>query len=199
MRNSFWRKLWTMDPISPRENNRPKRRHFAFQPKLESLEDRTLPAPLVFGILPPALDGNASAGCAPLPLQPVVIAAPCATNGSEPTRGQPANVAANQLRVTILENSPASVIDLGPLFAQISSVHPAEGLQLSLLGNTNPGLVKTDLSEGELTLTFAASQCGTASITVGATDADGASMRENILVIVLPISTLKPGGHRQSP
>jgi hypothetical protein len=118
--------------------------------------------------------------------------------GREPIRSQPANVAANQLRVTIMENSPASVIDLGPLFAQASSVHPAEGLQLSLLGNTNPGLVKTDLSEGELTLSFAPSQSGTASITVGATDADGASVRVNILVTVLPFPTTKPKGHRQS-
>jgi hypothetical protein len=98
------------------------------------------------------------------------------------------------MRVTVMQNSPPSVIDLGPLFAQLCGAHPADGLQISLLGNTNPGLVKTDLSEGELTLTYTPSRCGTATITVGATDADGACLRETILVTVLPLPTTKSKG-----
>jgi hypothetical protein len=140
-----------------------------------------LPAPLVHGILPPAREGTTAAVFAPPPPQPVAMAAP-------------GSVTANQMRVTVMTNSPASVIDLGPLFAQMSGAHPADGLQISLVGNTNPGLVKTELSEGELTLTYTASQCGTAIITVGVTNADGTSLRENILVTVLPIPSAKPKG-----
>jgi hypothetical protein len=98
------------------------------------------------------------------------------------------------MRVTVLMNSPASVIDVGSLFAQLSGAHRADGLQISLMGNTNPGLVKTDLSEGELTLTYTRSRCGTATITVGARDADGACVREDILVTVLPLPSTKPKG-----
>jgi hypothetical protein len=87
--------------------------------------------------------------------------------------------------VTVRENSTNSVIDLCPLFAQSSGVRPEDGVQLSLLGNTNPALVRSELSEGELTLTYAPSRCGTATITVGAITADGSCMRENILVTVL--------------
>jgi hypothetical protein len=90
------------------------------------------------------------------------------------------------MNVTVGENSTKSVIDLCPLFAQSSGVRPEDGVQLSILGNTNPALVKPELSEGELTLTYAPSRCGTATITVGVITADGSCMRENILVTVLP-------------
>jgi hypothetical protein len=92
----------------------------------------------------------------------------------------------NQLRVTLDENSAASVFKLGPVFAARSDIHPRDGLQLSILGNTNSGLVTTDLSGSDLTLTCARGKYGTATITVGATDADGVSVREIILVTVLP-------------
>jgi hypothetical protein len=104
------------------------------------------------------------------------------------------SAAANQMRVTVLQSAPASVIDLDPLFAGRSGVHPADGLQMALVGNTNPGLVTSDLSEGELTLTYTPSQCGRATITVGATDAGGACVREAILVTVLPLPSMAPKG-----
>jgi hypothetical protein len=103
-------------------------------------------------------------------------------------------VGVNEMQVTVRENSPKTVIDLGPIFTQISGVQPDDGLQLSLLGNTNPGLVQTSLSEGELTLAYTRSKCGTATICVSATDADGVSVRENILVTVLPLSVTSAGG-----
>jgi hypothetical protein len=96
--------------------------------------------------------------------------------------------------VTVNENSPKTVIDLGFVFAQMSGIQHDDGLQMSLLGNTNPALVKTDLSEEELTLTYTPSKCGTATVSVGATDADGVSVRENILVTVLPLSPTNTGG-----
>lgn len=178
---SLWRRLRTGAPFYARGNDLPTGRHLSFRPTLETLEDRTLPAPLVHGILPPARQGVTSAVFAPPPPQPVALAVP-------------GNAATHQMRVTVMMNSHASVIDLDPLFAQLSGPHPADGLQISLLGNTNPGLVKTDLSEGELTLTYTPSRCGTATITVGATDADGACLRENILVTVLPLPSTKPKG-----
>jgi hypothetical protein len=107
---------------------------------------------------------------------------------------QPGSVVANLMKVTVMENAPKTVIDLGPIFAQLSGVHAEDGLQLSLLGNTNPGLVKAALSEGELTFTYAPSRCGTATITVGATDADCVSVRENILVTVLPLPAMNSAG-----
>jgi hypothetical protein len=167
--------------------------------QLEALEDRTLPAPLVYGVLPLVPKGTTSAVFAPPLPQSVAIAASGALSGLHLISSQPANVAANQMMVTVMENSPKTVIDLGPVFAQMSGLHPEDGLQLSLLGNTNPGLVKTDLSEGELTLTYTPSQCGTATITVGATDADSVSVRENVLVTVIPPPPTKPGGSPPIP
>jgi hypothetical protein len=98
------------------------------------------------------------------------------------------------MRVTVLQSSPASVIDLDPLFARMTGVHPGDGLQTSLLGNTNPGLVNSDLSEGELTLTYTPARWGGATVTVGATDAGGACVREAILVTVVPLSPTMPKG-----
>jgi hypothetical protein len=88
------------------------------------------------------------------------------------------------MRLTLNENSAPSVLELGAVFAAKTEIHPRDGLQLSILGNTNPGLVATDLSGADLTLICARGKSGTATITVGATDADGVSVRETILVTV---------------
>lgn len=181
MLRSLWRRLRQMSPLSSPGGDHPKGRQLSFRPTLEALEDRTLPAPLFHGIIPPARHGTTSAVVAPPPPPPVAMAAP----GSG---------AANQMRVTVMKNSPATIIDLCPLFAQLSGAHSIDGLQISLLGNTNPGLVKPELSEGELTLTYTPSRCGTATITVGARDTDGECVRENILVTVVPFPTTKPKG-----
>jgi hypothetical protein len=194
---SLWRRLQRSDRTSSRGRELRKNRRPSFRPKLESLEDRTLPAPLVFGILPERTEGTTSSAFAPHPPRPVVIAASGTLSGLHPSGSHPNSPAANHKKVTVVVNAPESVIDLGPIFARMNGVHPEDGLQVSLLGNTNPGLVKANLSEGELTLTYTPSKCGTAIITVAATDADGMSVRENILVMVLPSHPANPG--RSSP
>jgi hypothetical protein len=89
--------------------------------------------------------------------------------------------------VTVAENSPQSVIHLGDVFGTMNGLQHAGGLQLSLLGNTRPGLVTTDLSDLDLTLSYAPGHCGTATITVGATDANDVFVKVSILVTVRPL------------
>ena len=122
---------------------------------------------------------------APATLRVMPTAGPAAVTGLPQTGGKlPA--APNQMWVTVDEGCAASVVQLGAVFAARTDIHPRGGLQLSILGNTNPGLVSTDLSGADLTLTYARGKNGTATITVGATDADGVSVRETILVTVRP-------------
>jgi hypothetical protein len=125
----------------------------------------------------------------------VVAAPPGAASGLRQVSGTSPG-GTNPIRVTVNENSPETVIDLGAVFGTRSGIHPEEGLHLSMLGNTNAGLVNPDLSEATLTLTFARGKCGTATVTVAATDADGVSVRETILVTVRP---LKPAGTATVP
>jgi hypothetical protein len=89
--------------------------------------------------------------------------------------------------VTVDQNSSATVIDLGAAFAAMSGLQHADGLKLAILGNTNSALVKTDLSEASLTLTYVPGKCGTATITVAATDADSVSVKQTIQVTVRPL------------
>jgi hypothetical protein len=88
--------------------------------------------------------------------------------------------------VTVDENAPESIVHLGPIFGAMSGIQHGDGLQLSILGNTNSDLVTADLSGTDLTLTYAPGISGTAMITVGATDADGVSVQVTILVTIRP-------------
>jgi hypothetical protein len=115
-----------------------------------------------------------------------MLPASAALSSLQPIGIQPPGAVADNLTVTVAENSPKTVIDLGAVFANISGIRHEDGLQLSMLGNTNPGLVQTALSEMELTLNYAPGKSGTATILVGAADADGVSVLENIFVTVLP-------------
>jgi hypothetical protein len=107
--------------------------------------------------------------------------------------GASSSTPTNQIKVTVTENSPETVINLGPVFGAMPGIHPEDGLQLSILGNTNSRLVKTDLSGAALTLSYVAGKCGTATITVGATDADGVSVQQTIVVTVLPLASASAG------
>jgi len=153
-----------------------------------------VPAPLTYGFLPRTPAGTSSTAVAhPLP-HSGGIATLGDRSGRQQNGSQSAGTGVNQMQVTVMENSPKTVIDLGPVFAQMSGIQYEDGLQLSLLGNTNAGLVKTDLSAGELALSYTPSKCGTATISVGATDADGVSVQVNILVTVLPLTATNTGG-----
>jgi hypothetical protein len=136
---------------------------FSRRPRLETLEDRMMPA-VVGGVLP---------------IAPLLSASSPATTKSG---------GATPIYVTVAENSPPTTIDLGAAYSTVSGLQHGDGLKFSILGNTNPGLVKTSLSEAALTLTYAAGKSGTATITVCATDADGVSVKRTILVTVQPLS-----------
>jgi hypothetical protein len=153
-----------------------------------------LPAPLTYGVLQLTPARTISAGVAPPLAQPRGIAASGALSGLQPIGSQLAGAGVNGMQVTVRENSPKTVIDLDLVFAQMSGIQHMDGLQLSLLGNTNPGLVNANLSEGELTLTYTPSKWGTATIIVGATDAEGVCVQVNILVTVLPLPPTIGGG-----
>ena len=159
----LWRRLWSTGAGSSGGQGR----HVSYRPRLEALEDRLLPAPLPGWALP--------VGAAPA----------AAVSGFQP--GHPPLGYAGQLKVTVFENSPATVINLNTVFAGASGIQHKDGLQMSLMGNTNPGLVRTDLSKAELTLNYTRGPSGTATILVAATDADGVCVKESILVTVCPL------------
>jgi hypothetical protein len=181
---SLWRRLRSSSSGPSRGRRRLEARNVSYRPQLEPLEDRLLPA-LGVGGIPGLTAGSLTSGASAM-LRVVAAAAPGSVWDLQQTGGKPP-VASNQMRVTLDENSAASVIKLGAVFAAMSDIHPKDGLQLSILGNTNSGLVTTDLSGADLTLTYARGKHGTATITVGATDADGVSVREIILVTVRPL------------
>jgi hypothetical protein len=135
------------------------------RPRLEPLEDRMMPA-VAGGVLA---------------IAPVLSAA-------SPAAATTKSGGATPIYVTVAENSPATIIDLGAAYSTVSGLQHNDGLKFSILGNTNPGLVKASLSDAALTLTYTAGKSGTATITVCATDADGVSVKRTILVTVQPLS-----------
>jgi hypothetical protein len=190
---SLWRKLRNPNPGPSGGKRFRGGRPAPYRPRLEPLEDRVLPA-LGAGMVPPLAAGGAApaAAAAPTP-RPAGAPAQGAGSGLQPIGHQPPG-GTHQMSVTVVQNSPESVIELGAVFAAMPGIQHEDGLQLSVLGNTNSGLVQADLSEAELTLNYAPWKCGQATITVGATDADGVSVQENILVTVLPPKPAGAGG-----
>lgn len=182
----LWRRLWSRGPRPSRGQCRRGGQHISYRPRLEALEDRVLPA-LLSGLAP-----SLTAGASPALAPHHVSAAPAgAVSGLQPLGHHTPGVA-GQMKVTVVENSPASVINLNTVFASVSGIQHNDGLQMSLMGNTNSGLVRTDLSKAELTLHYTRGKSGTATIIVAATDADGVCVKENILVTVLPLLN-RPG------
>jgi hypothetical protein len=131
------------------------------------LEGREVPALISGGLIAPAM--------------PYPVGQLCQT-------GSPARTATMPMQVTVAENTPQTVLEMGPIFATVPGLQHDDGLRYSVLGNTNAALVRTALSDSALTLTYSGGQYGTARITVCATDADGVSVQQSILVTVRPLS-----------
>jgi hypothetical protein len=121
------------------------------------------------------------------------LAPPDAGSVPQQTAGRPPG-GTTPICVTVAPNSAETVIDLGPVFAALPGIQHQDGLQLAILGNTNSRLVTAELSEAALSLTYTRGQCGTATITVAATDADGVSVQQTVVVMICPLSPAGPAG-----
>jgi hypothetical protein len=182
---SLWRRLRKNNGGPSMQEGFPRRRNSSFRPQLEMLEDRVMPASLP-GVVVPVVASGSPSGIQAAPVVPLAGTAGSGALGGLQKMGTSSAGSNNQMSVTVLENSPATVIDMGLVFEKMSGIQHEGGLQLALLGNTNAGLVTAQLSEAELTLKYAPGKCGGASIAVSATDAAGVSVEENILVSVTP-------------
>jgi hypothetical protein len=161
--------LWNGNRVRPRGKVTRGNRHLPYRPSLETLQGRELPALLGGGLLAPAVSAIFS------PVQPTAF--------RPPVRTPP-------VQVTVAQNSLETVIDLDTVFAAVPGIQHADGLQFSVLGNTNAALVRTELSDAALILTYARGQSGTSTIIVCATDADGVSVQQRIVVTVRPPSAV---------
>lgn len=170
------RKLWNGIRAVPAEKCPRSKRRPSYRPWLEPLEGRELPALLGNWFMPLALPPPV----APPPAAPIAVPMP------HETTSRPPGVAA-PIRVTVPQNSPATVIDMAPVFATVPGLQHQDGLRLSVLGNTNPGLVRTALSDSALTLNYSQARTGTANIVLCATDADGVSVSRALQVTVIPM------------
>jgi hypothetical protein len=74
----------------------------------------------------------------------------------------------------------------------VSGLRHDDGLKLSILGNTNSGLVKPTLSEAALSLSYTQGKYGSATITVCANDVDGVSVKQTVMVTVRPLIPAGP-------
>ena len=78
----------------------------------------------------------------------------------------------------------------------------ADVLKLPLSGNTNPGLLTPSVDGTTLTLSYQANQCGTAEVTIRATDTEGAYVGDTFTVTVHPVIDavidIKPGSDPNS-
>src|SRR5262245_35662828 len=122
---TFWRKWWSRSPVLlsgkyPRGGRPPSCR-----PGVEALEDRALSSLWAGGFLP-------------IPPLPSAVSGPYLT-GSRPSAGP------TPIPVTVDQNAADTVINLGPVFGALGGIRPGDGLKLVVLGNTNSGLVRTDL------------------------------------------------------
>lgn len=178
----LWRTLWKNKVGWSGGERLPKQRHTSFRPQLEALEDRAMPT-LLPGVVPPVV--------APTPPPGGITTA--ASSSNLQTLTNPPAKSVNRMTLQVTENAPETIINLGLAFSGMSRLQYEDGLQWSMLGNTNAALVTTDLSEAELALKFTPGQCGIATITVGATDADGVSQREIIRVVVDPLEQVSNG------
>jgi hypothetical protein len=85
------------------------------------------------------------------------------------------------------EDDPDTIIDISNVFDDPD--FPGDTLVFSVTGNTNTGMVTTNIVDGELTLSYVSDQYGTAEVTVRATDQNGAgvSVEDTFTVTVAPV------------
>ena len=171
---AIWRLFANGNSVLATGKRRRAARPASYRPRLEPLEARDVPALLGGGLL-------------------AFTPAPGASSGLQPTASLPPG-GTTPICVTVAQNSAATVIDLGPVFAALPGIQHQDGLQLAILGNTNSRLVTPELSEAALSLTYTRGQCGTATITVAATDADGVSVQQTVVVLIRPPSPAGPVG-----
>ena len=88
---------------------------------------------------------------------------------------------------SVFEDASPTVLNLFDVF---DDEDDDQDLALSVIGNTNPGLVSTSAVDdnGLLTLTYFANQTGSATITVQATDTEGLSTEEAFTVTILEVN-----------
>ena len=85
--------------------------------------------------------------------------------------------------LVVLEGASDSIVDL---FVAFEDAQDADAdLTYTVTSNTNPGLVSTTITSGDLTLDYGAAGTGSADITVEATDTDGGSTETTFTVTVV--------------
>jgi CSLREA domain-containing protein len=84
---------------------------------------------------------------------------------------------------TVAEDAADTVLDLSTIFDDLDV---GDKLVFSISGNTNAGLVTTDLAGDQLALVYTADQYGAAQITVRATDLSGLWVEDAFTVTVNP-------------
>jgi hypothetical protein len=147
------------------------------RPRLEPLENRWLPAPLV-GSLASALRGNVLAAVGHVGLiRPEIAPA---------GRGRTTAAGPMQVEVTVPMNSGSSVYDLSQVLAGWEGWGYRNPPRISVVRNTNQAVVTTRLTDTDLRLSYAAGKSGTARVTVGLTDAAGVSTQVVFDITVEP-------------
>ena len=89
----------------------------------------------------------------------------------------------------VLEDAPPTVIDLAPVFGDVDIATNGDGLDFTVVGNTNAALFSSAVVTGAtLTLSYAPNQNGAAQITVRASDVEGAVVEDLFVVTVDPVN-----------
>jgi hypothetical protein len=182
----LWRLLGNRQRILSRRESIRESQNSTCQPGFDVLEDRLVPAQPGLGVPQLATAGLILGVRANPTLGQLPTAKPALVSGLQPITGKLSG-GTIPIRVNVTENASPSVIDLSGAFGAMTGIQHKDGLRLRLLGNTNSGLLKTDLSEAVLTLTYSRGKWGTATITVAATDADGVSVKATVQVTVSPV------------
>lgn len=91
--------------------------------------------------------------------------------------------------VVVDENAEDTEIDLTTTFDDADILTNEDVLTLTVVGNTNPGLVAATIQDGTLVLSYTANQSGICELTIQATDLANAVAQETFVVTVIPLTT----------